>query len=1035
MEFTRVMPSDQRAADPRILTKVAPQKAELNKTEAALDKDAPIAYGALKLGLDFIPFARYSLPSNREEFSQMEPHDKFSAIAIEAIGLGIWAGIGPALRATKKGLQWAGKASGAIPKKLPVEDALKGIESLTQKGYKFKTFSYESSVKKVLSNKKLANDEIEAVFETLSTGNRGALKNAQALRFFKGKKPSERKPTAGWNEIVERTHEPYGGWKIKDEYLSKLAESTQRHNHYSKQFKEALEREIFRAKQKGGGLIDGAFSYQAKRFFGRPMSYAELSTEDAAQMIYDMLAHPKNIRRLARPGRGTWPALLSPTRSVFGSGEAAFGMISKVYKPITKAHGRVNEYFFSRILTWQKMLEQRGLGKLTIKETGEFKFKPFYEAKHETEAYNVIVKIDELMSRIPKGTRKDSQRLMQEIKSEIESVSASIKDSPAREIVEAWNEFADTLYGEYMSHQIRNIFSRAGLTEYGQRALDATMMKMEPEIARLFSTYASKNHTEKIKGIDKILKELRSKLELGEDVAIHPWFDKEGKQLQNTIKKLNNQLTRGNQSNQFMNYSPGYAARLNQRGDSLLDDWSRSISQNPRAFFTKARKQKVRTGVPVDFSTMIEARVRAQGKELFMYNELEAVLKHLDNTPVLWKEYAEHFLNRALGRPSIHDFKVARWIEDSLPGQKGRWDERRVASIAKTVNDLTYLGGIGFKPFSALRNLFQSLITVPADLGGVKDYWHLVRGVRRGFQPETKKYLQEIGAIGDYLPELSMQPRALPYGKRVSWRGKEVALPRLDSLRDVGLWMFRGSDRWSRYVTGGAALNKWDAAIRKTGRIHAGNLKSFMKRAGANGREDYVKAELQDLLARGRIEEARRIFVKDVIADTQFLYGSLDTPIITSKFGSVGKTGLIFQTWWMNYGSLISKWLTTGTVEQKAQRAITGYLSGAIAYTIMEKLWGKGSAQRATLLGPFPTEVNEFLIPPAWTPIYRALRVSVAAATLDKETAFKQTKALLESVPVLVPGGLQIKSFARGAQEEGMEGLMKALINYRGSGD
>ena len=67
--------------------------------------------------------------------------------------------------------------------------------------------------------------------------------------------------------------------------------------------------------------------------------------------------------------------------------------------------------------------------------------------------------------------------------------------------------------------------------------------------------------------------------------------------------------------------------------------------------------------------------------------------------------------------------------------------------LAYSINDAIYLGGIGFKPFSAMRNYFQPLLTVPADLGGLRGIEWLAKGYKRATSKQFRNYMKEIGAI------------------------------------------------------------------------------------------------------------------------------------------------------------------------------------------------------------------------------------------------------------------------------------------------
>jgi len=113
------------------------------------------------------------------------------------------------------------------------------------------------------------------------------------------------------------------------------------------------------------------------------------------------------------------------------------------------------------------------------------------------------------------------------------------------------------------------------------------------------------------------------------------------------------------------------------------------------------------------------------------------------------------------------------------------YDERSVANLAHTINDLVYMGGLGFKPFSAMRNYFQPLLMVPADMGGVKDFYWLGKGYPSAFRKSTRDYIKSIGAIQEFAPDLYLRPRVIGFGGSFTVRGKKFNLPSTQKMRDL----------------------------------------------------------------------------------------------------------------------------------------------------------------------------------------------------------------------------------------------------------
>jgi hypothetical protein len=273
----------------------------------------------------------------------------------------------------------------------------------------------------------------------------------------------------------------------------------------------------------------------------------------------------------------------------------------------------------------------------------------------------------------------------------------------------------------------------------------------------------------------------------------------------------------------------------------------------------------------------------------------------------------------------------------------------------------------------------------------------------------------------------------------------------------VSMWMFQYSDRGNRYVTGGAVLAKWNHFAKKLLTPERFDPQQFMKKLSFHGRDSWIRRDLESIFdklpARPRsmeeitqvTEKAKKIFVNDVIADTQWLYGIPDAPLITNRFGVISRTGVIFQSWWMNYMTALEKWFRgAGRVEKdmRLERFITWMTSTAVAGALMTKGIGfKGSTAASTVgLGPLPSEFSEFTIPPSWAPFYHSLSALVSAGGVASEmlvtgeadmTSLNRKKnALIRSTFMFFPGGLQIEQSVKRSMEEGFPGFAKSIIGY-----
>jgi len=433
---------------------------------------------------------------------------------------------------------------------------------------------------------------------------------------------------------------------------------------------------------------------------------------------------------------------------------------------------------------------------------------------------------------------------------------------------------------------------------------------------------------------------------------------------------------------------------------------------------------------------MVAQRTYGQAKEIMLFDGLEKVVRFTKTLPKTLEEASGHFIARALNRPSRTDMKVAAWLEQSVGalerafGKTGDWDAYRVLDMAQKTNDLIYMGGIGFKPFSALRNLFQVPLLVPTDLGGPRAFKDLLFGLQRAMKQEFREEVRQMGIIAEFAPEIHMRPSPLNIGKDLVFN---LRSPTMRGLRDSSMWMFQKADRWNRYWTAGAAANRWDSSLSKIGgELGPQKVNNFMRNLRVQSREPYVAEKIEDLLERGLYREARTLYIQDVVADTQYLYGVLDAPQALGKFGGVGRSAFIFQSWWMNFGSAISKWLQGGKLSDKTLNMVNFMMSSAIVEQMMEPMWGRKRALLSVGLGPFPHQFNEFMIPPAWLPIYHTM-AGLSSATFDPKASERHLQGLLRAGTMFVPGGLQIKSTITETVKKGFPGFLGSMIGKKAS--
>lgn len=1048
---------------------------ELKGTEAKFAAATPEGYAIARTITDFIPYVNLAVwPSEREKFLSLDQRGQTTALLHEAFATVLWvglAGMSPTGWMARKGVDpgilgkgflKVRKAAGKrrwwdlhLPKEVkvrsvPIEDALKRVGAAAPET-KVPAFSYHDSLRKVLKNQKFRKGEIDDVVSVMESGKEfpteAVIAGIRRTRWGKGP-PSKAFKEA--TQILPSEMRPRLG--IKKGFREEFSPKALRAKHNQKNFERMLRREIVpgfpkHAKKKviRESVVKAIFDSVREAVYPelKGAGFGDMTREHMANLALNMLEGRWDVSTKLLLGAGRWsPAVLQPARVVLGAGEEILGTRSNIYIPMRRDVGVTQGDNFSNILLYATMLLDRGLfKKVKMKGPGVFlgtRAKHFTGKVAELTA-KVMQEMDNLMGQARKlgeGKSRGFIAAQEELIHRANMMAKELVDSVKpgdREaarivplVVETTQKYFDHLLGMYYKEKIPQLFGRAKLTKYGRDSVDALMAGpngLAYEVDTVFATSSSLSVTEKMAKLEALFSRLRKKLEYEGD--IHPWFEAEGEGLGKMIKKLDEALTYGKGMPAYLeNYTP----RLNIKADAAVDEMRRTLLPG-KAFFTQARKAVEGPG-EATLSEMVEARTWAQAKDLYLNSTLEDIVRFGKDLPDDYRSYLDSYISGILGIPSQTDHQVAALFQKTIGGVEkvmpflgeGLWDARRVLALANSSNQLAYLAGIGFKPFSAMRNLFQLLLNVPGDLGGVKDIGTLAQGMRRVLlSPKDRAYLRSIGTISQALPETAMRPKALPFGPRV----KGVQLPSMRKAFDLGLWMFQGTDIWNRYTTGGAVLEKWDWAVRKIGKdpskFTEGETRRFVKAIKLQGRDPWVRVEIEDLLRRGQIGEAKAELIKNVVLDTQYGYSPVDAPIGIRKWGALSRTGLIFQSWWMNYGNLLEKWIRTGEPPPaKVQRMFTWMLSSTIALVTMSELWGKPTALRSTFFGPLPTPEFGFM-PPHWKPVIYGM--SAIAGIPDVDISARRAKAFLDSSWLFVPGGLQIKAFGKGISQEGFKGF------------
>lgn len=990
-------------------------------------------YAGLRTAAEVLPYTRYLFPSGRDEWARKTTSGQTIELGLEALSLLPIGIIGKGFKILSKGIGKVGAFPFRVAKKFPLKQkvghVLEENPFLDIVSSRVKKFERLSPEERLIKKYGVSVEEASAVREGrnwvwVEGGRSGAMIPSGGSAQFK-------KLFTRGGVVLKKVQNQLESWS------KPFAEQELRH--YQAEWRK-LVRNIFGVKYKP----ENVFKMQAVKIFGEEgtnLSFGDVNAKTVGWMIRDLLEEnpAKLFKRMDIGYEHIMPYHFLPVRKVFGGGDRVWGTYSGIYEPVKEMFSRANRYATLMTSRFHSLLASRGLGKLVSEgDIGVVKLKRAFSKREWEQAGELATMLDDA---IGKGfTQEQMQNLF-------ESAPTTVQ-----KIVKSWYDFTDSLYSDYAKKKISSVFQEVGLTEKGKDGLYTLLRSpngIEKYIDVAFSQSANLAHADKAKVMEAMLNKARQALVknpdwfLSKPVALMTTKEKDAfrAKLLRAVKELF-PMKKGGKTG-FVNYLDNYTTRLYEKQFANSIERVGKLARSRKAGAFKSRTRPFgEEGRITDLTRIAEARINMQAKELYVYRPLEDVVKFAERLPDKFRNYSEHYISRQLGEPSYPDIALAQWLTGTLGRfTKKVYDERSVMNLAHTVNDLVYMGGLGFKPFSAMRNYFQPLLMVPADMGGVKDLYWLGKGYSAAFRKPTRDYIKSIGAIQEFAPDLYLRPRVVGFGGSFTVGGKKFNLPSTQTMRDLALWMFKNSDRHNRYVTGGAAIEKWDYFTKKflSKDLSKDSIKQFKKKLNLGSRDEEIRIRINEFLRKGTLEgleEAKKLWVYDVIADTQYLYGTLDAPIYGQAAGSLGKMAGVFQSWWMNYGTALEKWAlrTPGTIPIVNKRTMTWILAGAIVEECASGIWPQETAKRMVHLGPFPTRVSEFMIPPTFAPVYytaKTLADSIDMIKYQEPEKFRASvKALGRSSLMFVPGGLQAAQFYRGAKKEGWEGFRKAFIRY-----
>lgn len=244
--------------------------------------------------------------------------------------------------------------------------------------------------------------------------------------------------------------------------------------------------------------------------------------------------------------------------------------------------------------------------------------------------------------------------------------------------------------------------------------------------------------------------------------------------------------------------------------------------------------------------------------------------------------------------------------------------KRSSVSIMNKLYSLSYMSSLGWRPWTAIRNMFQ-VFTHGATRFGLADTVQAVNDVADMGEDVFSK-LRAKGLISDVPPQMD------------AFLQRESLLGRATSSSMAQL---KNTDDWSRIVGWRLAERKWDRAIRTflTNRP-AGSpfeMEKFLKSVDADLLGEGVQVKVATLMRQNKMDAALDVYARELINDAFFPYRQTQKPLAFR--GLVGRAFGQFGVFATNHVQHLWKGLTRGGPAKITAFALrTAAISGALYY-------------------------------------------------------------------------------------------------------
>jgi len=437
-------------------------------------------------------------------------------------------------------------------------------------------------------------------------------------------------------------------------------------------------------------------------------------------------------------------------------------------------------------------------------------------------------------------------------------------------------------------------------------------------------------------------------------------------------------------------------------------------------FFAEFERTGKLMNLEDDAFQLINIYLRAGSQRKYIGRKLDELRPHVDkffdNDSAGSAQFAD-YVDRLRGKPTDTEVMLNNSIDKVLTyfGAPQLAGDRPSMVAASILTDLVYMGALGLRLASPLKNLTQTNLTA-----GEIGYKHVLKAVREIFtHPQGRAGVAaEMKAAGVY---------TLPIDRIIT---DDIFMgPFRQSLNQVQIYMLRlfvASDRLNRSIAYYGARSKFKE-MASGGNIDAlyftGNKALQAKTKGMFGGPKIHKSiqrDIQAMMKTGDIDSAAQMYALRVTQDTQYVYGSANSPALFSQLGPVGRMLGVFATWPLNYSRLLTNWVRGGRGD-----AITTHLLSSV-------MMAKGAGEL------FNADISNWFLfgamPTGPTPFLGMALDTTKAAFLTGKTGFQTItvgsdpvaikdrndswKSAMDRISLLVPGNLLVRDSIRLHQGE-----------------